>query len=463
MTREKAIPWASLLLAIMGTVLAFAGGEDDITGAAGVVLVTVGFCGFAGLRVFYITPRNAIPDFLTVFLVFQVINKILTFLSLTLRDYGEGMYWERIANNYRWQAEMVFLASTVLFWMGWRLVIRRPTWVPLRELSSRQLAAIYFASLFLYLLTGVLFNIAALGVLVSLFRAFGLGAVTVMLFREGPYTFGRARSIIPLAMLIPFAYLSLQSGSKSDLVIVTMPVLLAALRRLTVLRLMILIAFTAAMFAFIVPLTSEIRNANWFRNEDIGLSEATARVESSWQAQGLLETARLGAMEFVHRASSAESGALVMSLVDRDGHIGSETIKGWLAIFVPRILWPDKPLYAPGAWFTWYIGEAESPETATTSTAMMLGTELFWMYGVMGVLVGMLGLGALYAATWRALAAETDTSVLSLASVLAFLVMAIRLEESAVIYAISAPVIFLGYVKAIAFGERVFFARPRSA
>lgn len=45
-----------------------------------------------------------------------------------------------------------------------------------------------------------------------------------------------------------------------------------------------------------------------------------------------------------------------MQLAERDGFIGAVLIEGLSSIFVPRFLWPEKPSYMPGAWFTWYLG-----------------------------------------------------------------------------------------------------------
>jgi hypothetical protein len=463
MSRAKLTALASVIMGLVGLLLAAAYDLNRNEAAIGVVLITMGFCGYFGLARFYASGRDVYPDFLSVFLVFQFINKSLTLLSLLLGAPGNEAFPNVGVTEFRARAEWVFLASTVLFWIGWRVVIPRSRIFRLPYLTKRQISTIYVLSLTAYALTGVLFDMSSLGTLVSLFRAFALGVISIMLYGEGEYGLGRRRSIVPILMLVPFLYLSLRSGSKGELVIVAMPIVLAALKRMSLMRLGILAGFAALMFVFVVPLTVEIRNANWIQGEQIGFAEAAARVDARWQDQGVLRVARDGALEFLQRASSADSGALVMAISQQDGHIGSQPLQDGLSIFIPRMFWPEKPLYAPGAWFTWYLGFADSPETATTATAMMLGTELFWMYGVFGVIIGMLALGAIHAITWKALIAQSDRSAISMASVLAFLTMAIRFEETAAIYAFSAPLIFLAYMKVFAFAERMFSTRPRTA
>lgn len=68
---------------------------------------------------------------------------------------------------------------------------------------------------------------------------------------------------------------------------------------------------------------------------------------------------------------------------------------------VPRILWPDKPRVIRGGWFTFMLGMADSPDSATTNTAQYAAGELYWNFGLVGVLVGMGVLGALLGRLWQ--------------------------------------------------------------
>ena len=69
--------------------------------------------------------------------------------------------------------------------------------------------------------------------------------------------------------------------------------------------------------------------------------------------------------------------------------------------FIPRILWPDKPSVTRGAWFTVYTGFAETEAEATTSTGITATGELYWNFGLPGVLAGMFVIGWLLALLWR--------------------------------------------------------------
>lgn len=135
-----------------------------------------------------------------------------------------------------------------------------------------------------------------------------------------------------------------------------------------------------------------------------------------------------------------------MQLAERDGLIGPVLIEGLVTIFVPRFLWPEKPTYAPGAWFTWYLGWASSPETATTSTATMLPTELYWMFGLAGVMIGMVVISIIYFHVWRFMIRESAKGIVPTVALFAMLGRTSGLEEVHTIYAISGPIILVVYV-----------------
>lgn len=73
---------------------------------------------------------------------------------------------------------------------------------------------------------------------------------------------------------------------------------------------------------------------------------------------------------------------------------------------IPRVLWANKPNVTRGNWFAYYVGFAESEETATMTLGFTAAGELYWNFGVPGVLVGMLAIGALFGRLWRIAGAD---------------------------------------------------------
>jgi hypothetical protein len=87
--------------------------------------------------------------------------------------------------------------------------------------------------------------------------------------------------------------------------------------------------------------------------------------------------------------------------VSRSGLQLGSTLKDLYYAFIPRIIWPEKPPVSRGAWFTTYLGMANSEAEATTSTGMTTVGEWYWNFGVAGVAAGMFLTGALLSGLWR--------------------------------------------------------------
>jgi hypothetical protein len=87
--------------------------------------------------------------------------------------------------------------------------------------------------------------------------------------------------------------------------------------------------------------------------------------------------------------------------VRRSGFQMGNTMKTLYYAFIPRIVWPVKPLVSRGAWFTTYLRMAPREAEATTSTGMTTVGEWYWNFGVAGVIGGMFLTGLLLSGLWR--------------------------------------------------------------
>jgi len=432
--------------------------ESDWEATAGVLMIATAFSGTLTWRRLQALRTAIMPDFLTLILFNHFVLKTLTLLGLVAKSFGDSdsslvdhlSSLGSVPPEYQFQAELVFLLATVIFTTVWRLQEGKRLLALWNEPPSKQIWIVYGLSLFGYI--GLLFASRGVGIgaLLDFLRLFALGAIAVLLGGTGPYALGKPRSWMAIVALSPLAFLALQSGMKSEVAVVALPILLPIIRRLTVKRVAVLGGFLGFVVLFVFPFSQTWRDLNWNQRggrQDIAdISEVASRVFASWDHNGLLETAQISTARWLSRSSTSEAGGLVMQLADRDGLIGPVLIEGLVTIFIPRFLWPEKPNYAPGAWFTWYLGLASSPETATTSIATMLPTELYWMFGLSGVVVGMMVLGLLYFHVWRFMIRESAKGILPTVALFAMLGRTSGLEEIHTIYAVSGPIILVVYV-----------------
>ncbi len=456
--RPTAADAFAFLWAICGLVVVMIYSGEAWAATVGLLMVSQAFTGSMVWKRLKASRGANLPDFLTLVLLTQFGTKIITCLGILIKytsfaTDSFGMSLQSLGSvpiEYQLQAEAVFLLATVVFTAVWRWQEGGKVIAIWGIPDTRKLWSIYRFCLVMYGLVTFSGLASYVGMIVEFLHLFAIGAVAVLLGGNTVYGLGKRKAKYAIAALAPLAFLALSSGMKGEVALVMLPVLLPLLRsRLTPLRLGSLVALFLFVIIFLFPFTNAWRDANWTGQgsaQAVGISEVASTVAASWEREGLIATGTESTVRWLSRGSTAESGGLVMQLAERDGHIGSVLLKGLATIFVPRFLWPDKPAYAPGAWFTWYLGNADSPETATTATAMMLGTELYWMFGIPGVIFGMALLAILYFKVARYLANASTKGLVPLVASFAFMARSGGMEEIHTIYAVSSPIIFAVYV-----------------
>jgi|GEM_PF-5183948 len=465
----RAVVLLSFAWALFGMGLVLIYQATDWQATVGVLMISQAFCGALAWRRFRVTATAVLPDFLTLSLLMQFLTKSLTALGLLVSGaspeamamISEGS-WVRdpVPMEYQFQAELVFLAAIVVFASIWRLLEGKIPLAVWREPAPKAMWWTYALSLAAYIALGAGQIGSSLGASLELIKLFSIGALAVLLGGNTAYALGNRKSWMPFLALAPLYLLALRTGMKGEVALVSLPLLLPIFRRFNSHRALMLGGFVAIVVLFVFPFSQEWREVNWDSRGGrggAGIPEVASRVYSRWEQNGMLETAAASTAKWLTRGSSAEQGGLVILLAERDGLLGPVLLEGLATIFIPRFLWPEKPLYQPGAWFTWYLGHAVSPETATTSTAMMLPTELYWMFGALGVPIGMACLAALYFHTWKFLLRRSARGLVPLVALFALLARSGNgLEEIHVVYAISSPVILLAYVAIFDYAQRLF-------
>jgi hypothetical protein len=127
--------------------------------------------------------------------------------------------------------------------------------------------------------------------------------------------------------------------------------------------------------------------------------------------------------------------------------------------FVPRILWPNKPTVTRGAWFTTYTGFSESEEEATTSLGISATGELYWNFGVPGVVIGMFAIGWLLAQLWRL--ATTDPRGAPVRMLL-YVVLVVNMPNMSEFVTVLVSIVMMGIVFGALIWISPMFGRPRS-
>lgn len=100
----------------------------------------------------------------------------------------------------------------------------------------------------------------------------------------------------------------------------------------------------------------------------------------------------------------------IFGLVERRGFYNGKVTIPLLYAFIPRFLWPGKPIVELGAWYALEIGVATISVTgrANNSINMSIPGQLYLDFGYLGVILGCFFFGGIVAMFWNA--AEFDSS-----------------------------------------------------
>jgi hypothetical protein len=218
--------------------------------------------------------------------------------------------------------------------------------------------------------------------------------------------FGLRRDVFVLMLGAGTAVLfaiNLRSGSKAILMFSFLPLLWMVLQRRDLRRWLpaLLLILAASYLLVVAPSVTRAR--------DVSLSQGETPVSHlmhSFSVSGPRDSL-LGASipdqvdRFLMRQFDPMPVSFLVGEVRRNGYQMGETMRYASYAFIPRLLWPDKPALTRGAWFYAYVGGSARESEATSSLGITATGELFWNFGVGGVLVGMCAIGCGYATLWR--------------------------------------------------------------
>ncbi len=94
----------------------------------------------------------------------------------------------------------------------------------------------------------------------------------------------------------------------------------------------------------------------------------------------------------------------VARIADEEGFYNGETLEYVAYAFIPRIIWPEKPLITPGQWFAEKIGRGwrMSETQFSNSINMTLTGEFYLNFGWIGAIAGVVFMTFIYAVFWEA-------------------------------------------------------------
>lgn len=109
------------------------------------------------------------------------------------------------------------------------------------------------------------------------------------------------------------------------------------------------------------------------------------------------------ALSLVARGCLFAQLSQVARIADEEGFYKGETLEYVTYAFIPRIIWPEKPLITPGQWFAEKIGRGwrMSETKFSNSINMTLTGEFYLNFGWIGAIAGVIFMTFIYAVFWE--------------------------------------------------------------
>jgi hypothetical protein len=139
------------------------------------------------------------------------------------------------------------------------------------------------------------------------------------------------------------------------------------------------------------------------RTHDVYGSKRLSLV-SLLKEQSMQGTIDVSDQNIMVRRSTINKQSQIFNLVARNGFYNGKTMSYFVYVFIPRIIWPEKPIIARGQWFARQLGMGQSIGRGryafSNAINMTIPGELYLNFGWAGVMIGCTAVGFLLMTIW---------------------------------------------------------------
>ena len=362
--------------------------------------------------------------------------------------------WPVYVESPEWavvKGEVISLIGSLLTVAAWFAVgggKYTPAMMVSGDNSSRWKSAtlvIYLISLFVLFLTQANPVVAAeFGQLLPTLLAVGS---TCAFFLPSATVHSKGKRILSVFLLsLPFLYTALLQGMKEQIIFALLPTLylIWILTRRPVWK-GALVACAVILAGVITSYVSYFRAEVWWGNRTLSQVQAVTEFAEQVEFDGVSRTTSEGLRDFLLRSNSTIHRGWTVALADVGGYDPGLVFGPLAYVFIPRIVWPEKPEIRQGWEFSGKVFGDSYMDISTSSTSAGFYTSLYLGYGWLAVVVGALSMGALMAALLR-LAERLGGELLVGLFSFTMIPFALRLDETWSVGALTGPVIGFTYL-----------------
>jgi hypothetical protein len=266
--------------------------------------------------------------------------------------------------------------------------------------------------------------------------SFAIASIFVLAQSKPP---GLPRVSYSFLLALPFTFLALSNGMKEHIIFPLVPTALNtwfAIRGLP--AKVFLLMFGCLCFVTLTLYVNYVRAETWYSRGQKSTPELLTGFVSHIRRNGIEN----GLEQSLARIEPSKPRMETIAIADGRGLEPNEIFGRLPAMFIPRALWPDKPVVAPGAEHSWRLENRRgSPPPGYWSASAGFFAELYLGGGYLGVILGSIIYGAAIGVMQRFAVQNMPGIAVNSLCFLSFY-WSIRLEEAHVLYAYSSIVSF---------------------
>ena len=269
----------------------------------------------------------------------------------------------------------------------------------------------------------------------------------------------RPGRLIATALLsVPFIVAASGTGMKESMILSAVPVAVLAWIYLKhpILRAGLLVVGMVAL-AIIASYVQYFRDQVWQGRQDTTSRQAAQSFIEEIKIDEMDETLKDGLTGFIARNNASFARGWAVSIADEQEFQPELVFSPLAYVFIPRVLWPEKPLIRQGWEYTGLVFGQEFLAWTDSSTAAGFYTSLYLGYGWLAFGAGAVLIGVLLA-KMTLLAQRFGGRIAAGLYIFAMLPFIMRLDETWAVGALTGPIISLCYVLAIVLLARLIAA-----
>lgn len=277
----------------------------------------------------------------------------------------------------------------------------------------------------------------------------GLGLITAVLLSIRQFRGRFARLGCVMILSLPYLLIAISAGMKETLILALLPAaVLLWMAVPNILGRVTIVSGASVLLALVTAFVGYTRAENWYSDKEKSSGELVEGFATSLASSGAGSVLNDGIKTFLARSNGSAYRGWAVAVAEERGSHPELVFWPLTYVFIPRILWPDKPLLNIGQQYSGVVFGERYTWVSSSSTAIGLYSSFYLGGAWLGWIIGSVSLGALLAFATK-VARRVGGAYFAGVFGLSLVPYVLKLDEVSSVGAITTPIISLAYMTVI--------------